>query len=76
MSKLTWLSQEERWTDVQIQRFSGHKSIENLHRYIKVDAKQNLADMLQAEQRKAIDRAEKETLRKRDAKEAEKKAAE
>ena len=39
-SKLTWLSQQERWSDAQIQHFSGHKDIKNLYRYIKVDADQ------------------------------------
>ena len=74
-SKLTWLSQQERWTDAQIQRFSGHKKLENLHSYIKVDDKQNQDDMLEAEQRKAAAQAEQATQRKRDSKAVCKEAA-
>ena len=55
-SKLTWLSQEEKWTDAEVQRFSGHKKTENLYRYIKVDEAQNLDRMLQAEQKKEADK--------------------
>lgn len=54
-SKLTWLSQVEKWTDAEIQRFSGHASIVNLYRYIKVDEAQNLDRMLRAEQKKAAE---------------------
>ena len=36
-SKLTWLSQMEKLTDAEIMQFSGHKNMENLHKYIKVD---------------------------------------
>ena len=63
-------------TDAQLQAFSGHKKLENLYKYIKVDANENLKVMLKAEQKKEIAQSSPKPERKRDFKAAMKKAEE
>ena len=51
-SKLTWLSQKEGLKDAELMKFSGHKSVENLHKYIKVETAVLLDKLLKATQKK------------------------
>ena len=74
VSKLTWLSQHHKLTDAQIQAFSGHKKLENLYKYIKVDVNENLKVMLKAEQKKATGPPSREPMKKREKKQADKNA--
>ena len=73
MSKLTWLSQHDKLTDAQIQAFSGHKKLENLLKYIKVDVNENLNNMLKEMQMKETVESSQKPMRKREEKQAAKK---
>ena len=73
MSKLTWLSQHVKLTDAQIQAFSGHKKLENLLKYIKVDVNENMNNMLKEMQMKETVESSEKPMRKREEKQATKK---
>ena len=73
VSKLTWLSQHDKLTDAQIQAFSGHKKLENLLKYIKVDVNENMNNMLKEMQMKETVESSQKPMRKREEKQAAKK---